>query len=319
MTIKAILALATLTTILATPALAQKQWSMGTSSTGSEPYVSGVIMANAINRAQTAIRVSAQTTGGYNENLALVAGGRMNVGQNTTLDLEDAYLGRGKFEKMPGKEMFQNLRATFNYGGAMFHFLTRADSGIKSFYDIRGKKVNLNTPATFTRGFNERLLKAAGIGLNEIQVFSISTGKHFEALQDRVIDVGFHNYALKLSTLQQLTATVPVRLLSLPDDVFDKINADYDGVLLKYTVPANTYPGQTEAANTVFTTAVLFVHKDAAESEVYEMTKAYWQEIDNMAKEHTAFAGMTPQLGKYVGKTPVHPGAARYFAEKGIK
>lgn len=304
---------------VAGPAAAQKPWSIGTSSTGSEPYVSGVVMANAVNRAQSQLRVSAQTTGGYNENLVLVASGRLNMAQNTILDLEDAYLARNKFATMPNKEMLQNLRAAFIYGGAAFHFLTRADSGIRSFADLKGKKVNLNTPATFTRGFNERLLKVVGIGMNDIQVFSISTGKHFEALQDRVIDVGFHNYALHLAGLEQLAATTPVRLLSLPAGSFDKLNAEFNGLLKPYTIPANTYRGQTEPAETVFTSSVLYVHKDASADDVYAFTKAFWQEVGDMAKENAGFAGMTLALGKYPGQMPVHPGAARFFEEKGIK
>jgi TRAP transporter TAXI family solute receptor len=305
--------------VIAGPAAAQKNWSIGTSSTGSEPYVGGVVMANAVNRAQTKLRVSAQTTGGYNENLVLVASGRLNMGQNTILDLEDAYLGRNKFATMPNKEMLKDLRAAFIYGGAAFHFVTRADSGIRTFADLKGRKVNLNTPATFTRGFNERLLKVLGIGMNDIQVFSISTGKHFEALQDRVIDVGFHNYALHLAGLEQLAATTPVHLLSLPDGAFDKLNAEFNGLLKSYTIPAGTYRGQTEPSHTVFVSSVLYVHKDADADDVYTFTKAFWQEIDNMAKENAGFIGMTPQLGKYPGQMPVHPGSARFFEEKGIK
>lgn len=319
MFVRALIAAGLLALVGADPAAAQKPWSIGTSSTGSEPYVSGVVMANAVNRAQTRLRASAQTTGGYNENLVLVASGRLNMAQNTILDLEDAYLARNKFATMPNKEMLQNLRATFIYGGASFHFLTRADSGIRSFADLKGKKVNLNTPATFTRGFNERLLKVVGIGLNDIQVFSIATGKHFEALQDRVIDVGFHNYALHLAGLEQLAATTPVRLLSLPEGSFDKLNAEFDGLLKPYTIPANTYRGQTEPSHTVFTSSVLFVNKDADAEDVYTFTKAFWQEVDTMAKENAGFAGVTLELGKYPGQMPVHPGAARFFAEKGMK
>lgn len=301
----------------AAPASAQTDWSLGTSSTGSGPYVNGVVIANHVNAAQRVVAVSPQTTGGYNENLALVAAKRIDVGMTNLLDLDAAYEGTDKFENVAGKEVFENLRALFIHAGSVVHFLTRADSGIRKFEDIRGRKINLNTPSTFTRGFNESILKAAGIGLDEIEVFSISTGKHFDALRDRVIDAGFHGYALNLASLQELNATTPVFLLSLPDPAFDRLNDMYGGRLTRFTVPANTYDGQTEPSKTILSTNVLFVHADADEEEVYAFTKAFWESIDEMAKENGSFKGITREIGKYSGTTPVHPGAARYFEETG--
>ncbi|MEQ9121570.1 MAG: TAXI family TRAP transporter solute-binding subunit, partial [Alphaproteobacteria bacterium] len=139
---------ATLLAVVATaPAMAQTEWSLGTSSTGSGPYVNGVIIANQVNAAQGVVAVSAQTSGGYNENLALVAGQRINVGMTNLLDLDAAYEGTGKFETVKGKEVFTNLRALFIHAGSVVHFLTRADSVIRKFEDIRGRMINLNTPS----------------------------------------------------------------------------------------------------------------------------------------------------------------------------
>lgn len=304
---------------VAGPAAAQKPWSLGTSSTGSGPYVNGVIIANQVNKGQSALSVSAQTSGGYNENVTLVATKRMDMGMTSSLDLDDAHAGTGKFAKLPNKEVFNDLRAAFVFAGSACHFATRADSGIKTFADIKGKKVNLNAPSTFTRGFNEKILKALNIGLDEIQVFSISTGKHFDALQDRVIDVGMHCYSIGYSGLLKLTATTPVHLLSLPDDAFDRLNDMYGGVLNKVTIEAGTYPGQAESAQTVFNTSVLFVHKDADADDVYAFTKAFWDKIGEMGKEDAAFRGITVEVGNYKGKTPMHPGAERFFKEKGLR
>ncbi len=300
------------------PSIAQTKWALGTSSTGSGPYVNGVIIANHVNSGQNALEISAQTTGGYNENIALVAADRIALGMTNALDLDDAYLGRKKYADLKGKEIFQNIRALFTFAGGVNHFLTRADSGIRTFEDIRGRKVNLNTPSTFTRGFNENVLRAVGIGLGEIEVFSISTGKHFDALKDRVIDAGFHGYAVGLASLQQLNATTPVWLLSMPDDAFDRLNAMYDGALQRYTIPANTYDGQTEDTKTMLSATALFVNKNANDDEVYAFAKAYWAAIDAMGKESPSFKGFTPESGRFLGKVPVHPGVLRFYKEIGL-
>ncbi|MEQ9121569.1 MAG: TAXI family TRAP transporter solute-binding subunit [Alphaproteobacteria bacterium] len=303
----------------ATPAAAQQKWALGTSSTGSGPYVNGVIIANHVNAAQDVIEISAQTTGGYNENVALVAAGRIDVGMTNSVDLENAYFSRDKYADLKGNEVFKNVRALFSFYGGVYHYLTLADSGIETFDDIRGRKINLNTPSTFTRGFNEDTLKAAGIGLDEIEVFSISTGKHFDALKDGVIDAGFHGYALGLAGLQQLTATKKIRLLDLPDEAFDRLNAMYHNGLTKFVIPANTYAGQTEPVKTTISMTALFVNKDADEDAVYAFAKAYWQTVDDMGKESQSFKGFTPALGRYVGETPVHPGVLRFYKEIGLE
>lgn len=320
---------ATLKTILRATALvaaglaagaasAETPWSVGTSSTGSGPYVNGVVVSKAVNGAQDRIEVSAQTTGGFNENLGLVASKSIDMGMTSSLDLDAAYTGTGKFADVQGKEIFKDLRLAFVFSGNLCHFLTKADSGIRTFDDIKGKNVNLNAPSTFTRSFNEQILKALGIGEDTFNVFSISTGKHFDALQDGVIDMGMHCYPMGHNGLLKLSSTTPVHLLSLPDDAFDRLNEAYGGVLNKYTIPANTYPGQAEPATTVFNTDALFVHKDADADDVYALTKAFWENLEAMQAEAPGFRGITPEIGKFKGVTPMHPGAARYFAEIGL-
>lgn len=302
----------------ATPATAQEKWAFGSSSSGSGPYVSATIVANHINAAQDVIELSAQTTGGYNENLALVASGRIAVAMGSATTIDDAYLGRNKYEGVAGAELFKNLRIVCIGPSSVIHMLVRADSSIKTFDDIRGHRINLNAPSTATRGFNELLLKAAGVGLDEIKVFSISTGKHFDALKDRVIDAGFHGYPLGLSKLLELNATTPVRLLSLPEGAFERLNADVGGVLSPYTVPANTYQGQTEPAQTILASGVYIVHKDADEDLVYTFAKALWESREAIKKEESGFKPLDASNVRFKGQTPTHPGALRFFAEAGI-
>ena len=315
---KALLMAAALAAGVAAPAAAETPWSLGTSSTGSGPYVNGVVVAKAVNGSQDAIEVSPQTTGGFNENLGLVAAGSIDMGMTSSLDLNAAYQGEGKFADVQGKEIFKNLRVAFVFSGNACHFLTRADSDIKSFDDIKGRNINLNAPSTFTRGFNESILKALGISTDDFNVFSISTGKHFDALQDGVIDMGMHCYPVGHNAILKLTATTPVHLLSLPDDAFDRLNEAYGGVLNKLEIPAGTYDGQTEAATTVFNTDALFVNKDASEDDVYAFTKAYWENLEAMQQESPGFRGITPAIGAFKGAIPMHPGAARYFKEIGV-
>ena len=93
---------------------AQERWSIATSSTGSGPYIIGSAIAEAMNKGQSGIEVSAQSSGGYNDNLSLVAQGNVNSGLTLLSELGDAWRGTGKFEAIPdAKERFEPLRRMF--------------------------------------------------------------------------------------------------------------------------------------------------------------------------------------------------------------
>jgi len=96
------------------------------------------------------------------------------------------------------------------------------------------------------------------------------------------------------------------------------LNAHYDGLVARVTVPAHTYNGQTEPAKTVGNLSALFVNKDADPDLVHAFTVAFWKTVGDMATEDNAFIGFTPETGLYRGKMPLHPGAARFFKEQGL-
>ncbi len=298
-------------------ASAQEQWSLGTSSSGSGPYVDGTIIAKVMNENQDVVEVSAQTTGGYNENVALVAAGQMEMGLGVASDLHDAHNGTGKYADVQNKEMFGNLRAMFTFGIVVCHYVVREDANIASFEDMRGKTFNLNTPATFTRGLNENFVKALGMELSDFNVGNVSTGQFFSAMQDRTVDAGGHCFPIGLGALHQLANSVSVKILDVPEDAFERLNAMYDGLLLPITIPANTYPGQTEAVSTFALNSVIYTNADTSEEGVYAITKAFWDNHEDLASQSQSFSGLTLDLAIEGNRVPLHPGAERYFREVG--
>lgn len=302
-----------------TPALAQAtQWSMGTSSSGSGPYVNGTIIAKAVNQAQSAVTLSAQTSGGYNENLALVAMGHMQVGLGIASDLYDAYSLRNKFANISNNESFKNLRLMFTFGLTPCHYVVRADSKFHKFEDLKGAKFNINTPATFTRSLNMEVIKAFGMKPTDFQLGGVSTGQFFKAMQDRIIEAGGHCFQIGLGALQEMAASSPIRLIDIPDDVFKRLNDRYEGLLLSLTIPANTYPGQTTPNRTFALNSVLYTNASTNADQVYAVTKAFWSTLQKFQGQSQDFTGLTPDMAVSVSNVPLHPGAERYFREAGI-
>lgn len=296
-----------------------QRWSVATSSTGSGPYIMGSTMAQVINGAQNKIELSAQSSGGYNANLSLVADGSSTLGLGALPDLIDAYNGTGKFEKLPNKGRFKNLRLMFPVALSTWHCMVRADSGIKSFQDLKGKKFNLNVPSTATRGINEALIKSLGMSMSDFKIFSISSGKTFDALQNNVIDASCNGLAVPSGSVLQLGSQVPIHLLSIDDKAYQALDSHFHGALLRTKIPANTYPGQTKAAVTFANEDTLYVNKDVPADLVYAFTKAYFENLAQLQKKYSSFKGLSlKQDAAMKVDFPRHPGVVRYMREKGL-
>lgn len=298
-------------------ALAQQQIAIGASGSGSGPYVNGALMADTANKAQSAFRFSVQTTGGYKDNLGLVLTDKVDIALNTLINLNFAYNQRGDFAKSPMTDDFKRLRYLFTFGVVPENFFVRADSGIESLADIKGKDININVPSSFTHGMNLVLLKAAGISTDDFNAGMVATGQVFDEVQNGVFQGGLHIYQLGLAKAQRLSATVPVRYLDIPQDVIDKMNETYHGLLVPFEIPAGTYKGQDQAVSTFGLAQVMFTDENADEEMVYQFTKSFWENIEALKDANTSFAGMTPKLGARTYSVPMHPGAARYFREIG--
>lgn len=299
-------------------AAAQEQVSIGTSSSGSGPYVNGSLMADTVSQAQDAYKFSVQTTGGYKDNLGLVLSDKVELALNSLINLEFAYNQRGEFGEVAMKDDFKNLRYVFTFGVVPHNIFVREDSGITSLQDIKGHAFNIHVPASFTHGLNLELLEAANISLDEFDEGNVSTGQVFDEVQNGVFDGGSHIYQLGLGNAQRLSATTPIRYLDVPEDVLDKMNENYHGLLVPFEIPANTYKGQDETVQTFGVAQVVFTDKDADEEMIYQFTKNFWENLDSLQEANSSFRGMSSELGAKMYGMEMHPGAKRYFEEAGV-
>lgn len=304
--------------VLTSGALAQEQVSLGTSGSGSGPYVNGALMSDTANKAQEGFKFSVQTTGGYKDNLGLVLSDKVELALNSLINLEFAYNQRGEFGEVAMKDDFKNLRYVFTFGVVPHNVFVREDSGVESLDGIKGKAFNINVPASFTHALNLELLKAAEISLDDIEEGTVSTGQVFDEVQNGVFVGGSHIYQLGLGNAQRLSATTPIRYLDVPDAVLEKMNETYHGLLVPFEIPAGTYKGQDEAVSTFGVAQVIITDKDADEEMIYQFTKSFWEGLDGLQEANSSFKGMTPELGAKMYGVPMHPGAERYFKEAGV-
>ena len=303
---------------LAPSVQATEAWSIVTGPTGSNPYIMGSVIASVVNGKQDLVRLSAQTSGGYNENLSLVALEKATIGMTFMSDLIDAYTGVGKFKKLPRKEMFQQLRLLFPHALSTYHYVVRKDSGIRTWEDLKGKRFNINVPASSTRGINEALIRSLGYKLSDFNIKALSTKESFHAVRDRIVDATGNTSAIGAGAMLELSTSTPVHLLPISDEVFKRLNKSFRGTMVQVTIPANTYKGQTNPVKTFASPATLFVNKNLNADLVYQFVKAFWENHNTLAKENKNFKQVTLEIAATPMKTPFHPRAAKYFRERGV-
>ncbi len=294
-------------------AFSAERWAFGSSGAGSGPYVWGAWISKVVNKSQDKVIISSQATAGYNENVELVHAGKIPLGLTLEDDLLDAYKGLGKFKR----RQHEKLRKLFVANLAVYHVVTREGAGIKTLSDLKGKKVNISLPAMSTRKFTESLLKAANIGLDEIKKFEMATGRTFPSLQDRVIDATVNGYSIGHGQLLELANNIKIRLIEVPDDVFERVNKILRNTLIRVTIPANSYKGQNEEVITFAGGNVIFSRNDVPDDLIYQFTKAFWDNLAEVQKDPN-FKIMKKEYAVVKTEVPLHPGAQRYFQEAGI-
>jgi TRAP transporter TAXI family solute receptor len=291
-------------------------WAVGTSSSGSGPYKWGVGLASVVNKHQNVVKISAQATAGYNENSVLVAEKDIVLGLQTPNDVYTAYHQIGKYAN---QKKYENLRFCFALAVEHGHQVVRVDSNIKTIQDLKGRKFNINSPATATSERNEALIAAYGFSRKDFKIFELSTGETFNALRDKVIEGTSNGYSIGHAPLLDLSTSIPVRLLEIGEKEFTKFNALQNNTMSYGVIPGRTYKGQDTDVRTWEGYAVVFTHKDADEQMIYEITKAFWKNLDEAKTIDAGFKQLSSQ--KALGgrsDVPLHPGALRYFKEVGL-
>lgn len=290
--------------------------SLGTTGSGGADYIIGGSLASVLNRSQDIFEISPIVTAGAGENPILVNTGAADLGVASDIIIEQAYHGEGDF-----REPMENIRRLFTYSMLVGAFIVSEDSGIESFDDIYGMKLNIGLPVQTTRDFNN-LLFFDGMGLeagSDFEAYELSTGDAFDALRNGIID-GTNNLTFwEQASVIELATEIDIRMLDMPDDVFDAFNEVADGLLFRAEIPAGMYPGIDEPVQTWANSTSYIAHKDMDEDLVYEFTKAFWENIEALQAEDAGFTALSLEEHALVDiDVPLHPGAERYFREQGL-
>ena len=294
----------------------KKQISIGTGGTGGVYYILGGGFAALLSKSIPGLEATAEVTAGSIANLQLIAGGKSEVAFTMADAAWDAQNGLDKFK---GHQVPLRTLAVF-YPNRM-HVVTVEGSGVNTFKDLKGKRVSTGAPASGTEITAMRLIEAFGLDPNKDMTRErLSVAESVSALKDGKIDALFWVGGVPTPSISDLAAT-PGKKIKLIDhgDGVENMRKKFGPLYVKNHILPNAYPGETRDTTNLDVWNLLVVSEKADEKLVYEITKTLFEKKDELVKVHKD-AGFLELSNQASGASPIpfHPGAARYFKEKGI-
>ncbi|BFM49098.1 TAXI family TRAP transporter solute-binding subunit [Marinomonas sp. THO17] len=227
--------------------------------------------------------------------------------------------GVGPYAKMSEKaqQMSNNVRGLFTIPGSYFHAITRADSGIESWPEAKGKRVFIGPPAGVANTQISSLAAAGGLPIGEYDPIKAPWGAAVQSFQDGQFDVFVGTFSLGSQAVAELSLSNPIRILGIPGE---KMVPPESLGMQSAEIPANTYPGQVNETSVLTWQSIMMmaVNKDLSDDIAYTLTKTFIENRGALADSNALFNDILT-TDFFVGvNAPLHPGAIRYYQEAGI-
>lgn len=320
MNIKSLIAGAATATVLAgAPAVAQDQTfiSIGTGGVTGVYYPTGGAICRLVNRdrKEHGIRCAVESTGGSVYNINTIKAGELEFGVAQSDWQYHAYNGTSQFADNP----FPGIRAMFSVHPEPFTLVVRADSGIESFEDLKGKRVNVGNPGSGQRATMEVVMEAFGMGMDDFGLATEYKGSEMaQQICDNNIDAMIYTIGHPAAAIKEATTSCDVKLVDVSGEAIDALVSEnpYYRVAV---IPAGMYDG-TDVDVTTFGVGATFVtSEDVPEDVAYVVAKAVMSNLDDFRGLHPAFANLKAEEMVSDGlSAPLHPGAEKAYKELGL-
>lgn len=308
--------LAILVSLVIGVTLAQTQLSIATGGTGGVYYPSGGGYAEVINKYVDGYTAVAEVTGASVENVGLIARGDSDIAFALADTVYQAYTGTGRFAGEGGPGQLSNLRALLSAYPNAVQIVTLAGSGIESLQDLKGKRVSVGAPGSGTEVSTQTILSANGMSYDDIDEQRLNFNETAAAIRDGQIDAGFWSVGPPTSSILDLATTRDIVVVPLSDEEIAN-SLEAEPTFARYTLPAESYPGQSEPVNTVGTPNVIVAAAEMDEELAHDFVAALYEHIDEIIAIHPSAQDTTPEFALEATPIPLHPGALRYFEEAG--
>lgn len=314
------LAIAGLASAIA-PAKAEQQFiTIGTGGVTGVYYPTGGAICRLVNkgRKEHGIRCSVESTGGSIYNINTIRAGELDMGVAQSDWQYHAYHGSGK-ESFKEAGPFEELRAVFSVHPEPFTVVARKDAGIKTFADLKGKRVNVGNPGSGQRGTMEVLMKAMGWTMDDLALASeLKSAEQSKALCDNKIDAMVFTVGHPSGSIKEATTTCDSVIVEVSGPAVEKLVKD-NSYYRVATIPGGMYRGNPDDVKTFGVGATFVSSTNASADVVYQVVKAVFENFDDFKKLHPAFGNLKKEeMIKDGLSAPLHDGAAKYYKEAGL-
>ncbi len=302
------------TTTSSEPAKGATSMSMGTGSPTGTYYAYGGVLSQYIKN-HAGISVNAVSTGGSKDNIQGIDVNDYQLGTVQSDVMHYAWNGTRSFEEEGKLDTFRTVAGLY----AEAVQLVTTNPEIKTVADLKGKKVSIGAAGSGVYFNAIDILTAAGLTEADINPQYQNFDQSADALKDGKIDAAFIVAGAPTPAISELCMTnAKTRIVPIDGDIADKLMKD-NTFYSVYKIPANTYQNQAEEITSVTVKATLIVSASATEDDVYNITKAIFDNSADITKEHAKGAELSLENATDGLTVPFHAGAAKYFKEKGIE
>lgn len=285
---------------------------IGTASSGGAYYPIGIAMADIITN-KLGIQTTAQITGGAIENNSLIQNKGVDIAISQGVMSYNAVNGLP-----PYKNKLTDVTGIFNsLTKGVFQLVVNKKSSIKTMKDLKGKKIALGPAGGGAITTFLEVFTSYGFTEKDFQPVYISYEQAADSLVDGNLDAILVQAAIPSPAItQQTAAKKPLRFIAIEDDMLEKLMKKYS-YYSKITIPKEMY--NTDApVSTFYIANMVVVNKNLSADLVYRITKAFFENIATIRKSHPAVKGLTLEAAVEGMPVPLHPGAEKYFKEKGL-
>ena len=302
----------------------EKKYIIATASTGGTYYPVGVGIATIASlklAKKHKMTFSAMTSAGSSENINMIDKGEVNFAIIQGLFGSMAWQGKGKYEGKP-KTNLRSVSMLWQNVEQFTVYKKYAKTGnIMDLKNLYGERFSIGGRNSGSRVSAETILSALGVDYNKMNIQYLGYSPSSTALQDGKI-VGMNTPSgPPTSAVTNAFATIgadKIKVLEFNSDNLKKIDSGYP-VWTPFVIKAGTYPGQKADIHTIAQPNLLVVTKDTPEETVYLLTKTIYENLAFLHSVHKATLAMSLQKAIAGLPMPLHPGAAKYYREQGIK
>lgn len=298
--------------VLAPGVSAQDRMSIATGGTGGVYYPYGGGLADLLSEQLDGYDFTAEVSSASVDNMLLIDSGDVDLAFVLSDTAYAASQGEDPFEAPVDAMSLVTLYNNFT------QVVVNPDAGIESVEDLAGKRVSTGSPGSGTEVIALRLLEVAGVSADDFEQERLGASESAGAFKDGQIDAFFWSGGLPTSAITDLGATPNVTMQILDTSEYvDAMKEQFGQFYTVDTIPAETYPNQTEPVDTIVVPNILVVSGDFDEDLAYDIVKTMFEHKDELVAVHPAANALTLESAMNSEALPYHPGALRYFEEQG--